>query len=132
MIGADPDHFFEACLLGWGGARLADFDEIDAYRAAWRDPDTIRAMVSDYRSALTADFEDDAADLDQTVDCPSLVLYGADGAMAKHFDVAATWADRLTDMRAEAIPGGHFFVDQSPDQTIRALLRFLDEAGDGP
>ncbi len=129
MIEADPDHFFEACLLGWGGARLSDFEAIEAYRAAWRDPDTIRGMVNDYRSALAVDFADDAADLDRTVDCPSLVLYGADGAMAKHFDVAATWADRLTDMRAEAIPGGHFFVDQSPDETIRALLGFLEPEG---
>ena len=91
MIGADPDLFFEACLLGWGGASLSDFEGIESYRRAWRDPATIAAMVNDYRSVMTADFADDCADLERTVDCPSLVLFGAEGAMAKQFDVAATW-----------------------------------------
>lgn len=125
MIEADPDHFFEACLLGWGGADLSDFEALEDYRAAWRDPATIAALVNDYRSALTRDFADDTGDLSKTVTCPTLVLYGAEGAMAKLYDVPATWADRLSDMRAEAIPGGHFFVDQSPDATITALRRFL-------
>ncbi|MEM9637551.1 MAG: alpha/beta hydrolase, partial [Pseudomonadota bacterium] len=66
-------------------------------------------------------------DLGRQVTCPSLVLYGAQGAMAQAYDVPATWADRLRDMRSEAIPGGHFFVDQSPRQTAEALLRFLKD-----
>ena len=36
MIETDPDYFYEACLLGWGGARLSEFKQIDAYRKAWR------------------------------------------------------------------------------------------------
>ena len=46
--------------------------------------------------------------------------------MAQNFDVAAVWADYLSDFRAEAVPGGHFFVDQSPDETSAALLRHLE------
>ncbi|MBC7140940.1 MAG: alpha/beta hydrolase [Rhodobacteraceae bacterium] len=127
MILADPDRFFEACLLGWGGARLADFDpgQLAAYRAAWRDPATVGAMCDDYRAALRHDFDLDAADLPRRVPCPALVLYGAKGAMAQAYDVPATWADRLTDMRAAAIPGGHFFIDTAPEATARALLDFL-------
>jgi haloacetate dehalogenase len=129
VIGHDPDHFFEACLLGWGGARLEDFDAdaLAAYRAAWRDPATIAGMCADYRAALTVDFADDAADLARRVACPALVLWGADGVMARRFDIAATWADRLEDMRAAAIPGGHFFVDLHPDETAAALGEFLGE-----
>ena len=125
MICADPDHFYGACLLGWGGARLADFPELDAYRAAWRDPATIAGMTNDYRAAVTIDRAHDSADRDRRVECPALVLYGASGAMARLFDVPATWAPRLADMRAAAIPGGHFFVDQSPDATADALAGFL-------
>jgi haloacetate dehalogenase len=130
LIGHDPDHFFEACLLGWGGARIEDFDPeaLAAYRAAWRDPATIAGMCADYRAALTVDFADDAADLGRRVACPALVLWGADGVMARRFDVAATWADRLADWRGAAIPGGHFFIDLHPEETAAALLRFLDEA----
>ncbi|WP_425073282.1 alpha/beta fold hydrolase [Sagittula sp. S175] len=125
MISADPDGYYESCLLGWGGAQLSDFPQLDAYRRAWRDPDCRRAMCDDYRAAIDVDFALDAADLDRRVDCPSLVLYGADGAMARAYDVPATWADRLADMRSQAIPGGHFFVDQSPEATARALRDFL-------
>lgn len=127
MIGRDPDHYFESCLLGWGASRLDDFDPeaLAAYRAAWRDPETIRGMCADYRAALEVDFECDAQDLNRRVDVPSLVLYGADGVMAKAFDIPGTWADRLNTMRAEAVPGGHFFIDEHPAETLDALLRFL-------
>lgn len=127
MIGHDPDSYFESCLLGWGSAALADFDAdaLHAYRTAWRDLEAIRSMCADYRAALQYDFHLDAADLDRQVTCPALVLYGANGAMSEAYDVPATWADRLSNMRADTVPGGHFFVDQSPDATASALLRFL-------
>lgn len=132
IICRDPDSFFETCLTGWGKAGLAVFDAqaLAAYRAAWRDPATIAGMCNDYRATLEIDRADDAADRGRSVDCPSLVLYGRDGVMAELYDVPATWADRLGDMRAEAIPGGHFFVDEAPGATARALLAFLGEAAD--
>jgi len=127
LILSDPDYFFESCLLGWGGAQLGDFDadQLAAYRAAWRDPATVRAMCDDYRAAFTMDFAMDAADLGRMVAHPSLVLYGADGAMARSYDVPATWIGRLSDMRAATVPGGHFFIDSAPEATASALLDFL-------
>lgn len=127
MIGHDPNRYFESCLLGWGPAKLADFDpgSLAAYRRAWGDPDTIRGMCADYRAALHFDFDLDAQDLGRQVLCPALVLYGAEGAMAKAYDVPSTWQDRLSQMQARAIPGGHFFVDQSPEPTARALSEFI-------
>lgn len=127
MIGHDPDAYFERCLLGFGKARLDEFDPdlLALYRVSWRDPDCIRAMCNDYRAAIEVDWPMDRADLDRRVTCPSLVLYGEDGAMAKLLDVPATWRDRLTDMRHMAIAGGHFFPDQNPEQTTDALLGFL-------
>ncbi|WP_300029647.1 alpha/beta hydrolase [uncultured Roseobacter sp.] len=128
MIAHDPDAYFESCLLGWGAAHLSDFDPeaLTAYRAAWRDPEAIRGMCADYRAALQVDFDLDAADLERRVDCPALVLYGADGAMAKAYDIPSTWQDRLSDMSHRAVPGGHFFVDQYPEQTTQELLGFLE------
>ncbi|SNR42913.1 alpha/beta fold hydrolase [Puniceibacterium sediminis] len=127
MIAHDPDSYFERCLLGFGKAQLSDFDpaRLAAYRKAWRHPESIRAMCNDYRAAIDVDFADDAADLKRRVACPALVLFGQDGAMAQAMDVAATWTDRLADMRHAAIPGGHFFPDQSPTETAAALRSFL-------
>lgn len=127
LIGHDPDMYYESCLLGWGAAKLSDFDAraLAAYRTAWRDKDTIRGMCADYRAALQIDFEHDAHDLDRRITAPALVLYGADGAMAQAYDIPKTWATRLHSMQAQAVPGGHFFVDQSPAETIEALSQFL-------
>lgn len=127
MIAHDPDRYYEASLLGWGAAKLSDFnpEALAAYRNAWRDPATIRGMCEDYRAALAYDFDLDAADLHRRVDCPALVMWGADGAMGRAYDVADTWSDRLSDMRGLGIPGGHFFVDQYPEETATALLDFL-------
>ena len=127
LIGHDPDLFYERCLLGWGRATLAQFDAaaLAQYRAAWRDPATIHTMCNDYRAAIEVDFHHDAADLHRRVEAPALVLYGADGPMARSYDVGATWADRLVLVEVQGIPGGHFFPDQSPDATAEALRAFL-------
>lgn len=131
MIGADPDAYYESCLLGFGAAKLTEFKpaQLAAYRAAWADPDCRRAMCDDYRAAIELDIHHDAEDLNRRLSCPALVLYGADGAMARAYDVPATWAERLSDMQDRAIPGGHFFVDQSPGATAEALSAFLDAQG---
>lgn len=127
MIGHDPDAYFESCLLGWGAAKLDDFapEALDSYREAWRKPDAIRGMCADYRAALHLDFDLDAHDLSRKVHVPSFVLYGGDGAMAQAYDIAATWQDRLTNLQSDAVPGGHFFIDQYPTETTMALRAFL-------
>jgi len=128
LIAADADFYYHSCLLSWGGATLDDFhpDQLAAYRAAWRDPDTIRGMCNDYRAAIAVDLALDEADLHRRVTCPTLVLYGADGAMARAYDVPATWADRCTDLRAATVPGGHFFPDTAPQETLAAIRGFLE------
>lgn len=129
IIGHDPDAFFESCLAGWGGAGLSGFDDarLAAYRAAWRRPDTIRAMCADYRDTLDHDLALDKGDRHRKLSCPALVLWGEDGVMARAFDMAASWADSLSDMRARALPGGHFFPDEHPETTAAALLDFLED-----
>ena len=127
MIGHDPQAFYESCLLGWGASRLADFDPalLAAYRAAWADPAVTRGMCADYRATLDHDFALDSNDVSRILDLPSLILYGADGAMARAYDVPATWKSRLSRITAQGIPGGHFFPDTAPDATAKALIGFL-------
>lgn len=122
---ADPDRFFGTCLTSWGGATAADFPAYAVHEAAWRRSEVVRAMVDDYRAAPTADRADDTADRGRKVGVRTLVLYGASGVMAQRFDVEAVWSGYLSDMRVEAIHGGHFFPDQSPEATAAALLRHL-------
>ncbi|MCH2164145.1 MAG: alpha/beta hydrolase [Marinovum sp.] len=129
MIGLDPDTYYESCLTGWGpdGLKAFDADLLDIYRMHWRKPEVTHAMCNDYRAGIDVDIALDAKDLDRRVDCPSLVVHGADGLMDKSYDVAESWADRLSNMRAAALPGGHFFPDTHPRETADALLSFLTD-----
>jgi haloacetate dehalogenase len=127
LIAHDPDYFYEASLVGWGASSLADFDPemLAAYRDAWRTPEMIHGSCSDYRAAVSIDLAHDSADIDRQVACPTLVFYGSRGKMAELFDIPAEWRRRCAQVTAASLPGGHFFVDQFPEQTADILLKFL-------
>lgn len=127
LIGADPDYFYETCLVGWGAMKLSDFEAemLAEYRRAWADPAMIHGSCSDYRAAATIDLKHDKADIDRKVECPTLVFYGASGVMAKLFDIPNEWRKRCRDVAEASLPGGHFFVDQYPDATARSLRDFV-------
>lgn len=127
LIAHDPDHYFESCLTGWGSNVLSDFapEQLTAYRTSWREPATITAMCNDYRAAIEIDFALDDADLSHKLDIPALILYGADGPMAKAYDVLGTWQDRFSGVTGKGMTGGHFFPDTAPEETTKALMSFF-------
>jgi haloacetate dehalogenase len=127
MIGKDADFFYETCLVGWGAAKIADFDPdmLADYRRAWRDPAMIHGSCSDYRAAASVDLEHDTADISRKVACPTLVFYGAAGVMARLFDIPAEWRKRCENIVEASLPGGHFFVDQFPAEVAARLAAFL-------
>lgn len=131
VIGNDPDFFYETCLLGWGKTQLSDFDQdlLNDYRRSWRDPAMIHGSSSDYRAAATFDLDLDLADASRQVECPTLVFYGSAGSMGNLFDIPAEWSKRCRSIQSTSLPGGHFFVDQFPDETAEELLQFLGNLG---
>jgi len=127
LIGNDPDFFYETCLVGWGATRVEDFDPemLADYRRCWRDPAMIHGSCSDYRAGASIDLEHDQADLGRRVECPALACWGTAGLMHKLFDIEAQWRRRCADLKTASLPGGHFFIDQFPDETVRILADFL-------
>ena len=127
LIGNDPDFFYETCLAGWGATKISDYDPemLAEYRRCWRDPAMIHGSCSDYRAAASIDLEHDAGDIDRKVACPTLVFYGAAGAMARLFDIPAEWRRRCANVISASLPGGHFFIDQFPGDTAHTLREFL-------
>ena len=127
LIGNDPDFFFETSLVGWGKTELKTFDPemLAEYRRCWRDPAAIHGMVSDYRAAATIDLAHDAAGIDRQVACPTLAFWGTAGAMHRLFDMKAEWQKRCANVETATLPGGHFFVDQFPEETAQRLQEFL-------
>ncbi len=130
LIGADPDFFFETCLVGWGKTQLSEFDRemLADYRRCWRQADMIQASCADYRAAATVDLEHDAQDIDRKVRCPTLAYWGTLGLMHKLWDLEAKWRERCENLQVATAAGGHFFVDQFPEESARRLADFLTTA----
>ncbi len=127
FIAHDPDYFYETCLVGWGAAKLEQFDDqqLAEYRRCWRTRSMIDGSCADYCAAATTDIIDDQADHHVKITCPTLNLYGKDGTMAALFDLPSLWQECCEDLTSKALPGGHFFVDTVPDQTAQVLNHFL-------
>ena len=127
MIKANPDLFFETCLVGWGATSIEGFDkeQLDEYRRAWRNPEMIAGACADYRAAARLDVTHDAEGLANRVSCPVLVLYGSNGVMASLFDIPGEWRKICDSVVDTSLPGGHFFVDQFPEATAEIVDGFV-------
>ncbi len=126
LIGADPDFYMSRKVGAWGSA-IDKFDPaaLAAYKAAFRDPATIHASCEDYRAAAGIDLEHDRADLGRKLACPLLVLWGAEGVVARTYDVLALWRERAEQVTGEPLPCGHYLAEEEPAETLRLLLKFL-------
>jgi haloacetate dehalogenase len=95
------------------------------YVRTFKNPATVHAMCEDYRAAASIDLEHDEADMNRKVACPLLVLWAANGAMGRMYDVLATWQERATNASGKGLPGGHSLQETTPDQTLTELRAFL-------
>jgi haloacetate dehalogenase len=130
LIGADPAYYLQQKLAQWGRTPTAFTPEAVAeYIRCFSDPATIHASCEDYRAAASIDLAHDAADRTALVQCPLLVLWGAQGFVGKQYDVLAIWREYAHDVRGHAVPGGHFLPEEAPTETLRALHDFFAETG---
>ena len=98
------------------------------------DPQRAHAICEEYRAAAGVDREHDLDDLDRgrQIGCETLVLWSASGPLESWYvdqggpiGMWRPWAPRIG---GHAIDGGHFFPEEHPLETARALATFLDEA----
>ena len=82
--------------------------------------------MADYR-ANAEDVEQDRADADVKIACPTLSLWGADFyAVGKMFDMPKVWSEMAADLRTYAIPQcGHLPQEEQPDVVNKLLVEFL-------
>ncbi|MEU2913973.1 alpha/beta fold hydrolase [Streptomyces massasporeus] len=125
LIGADPDHWFDKIVHLRPGGEPFDPLALAEYKRCFRDPATIHATCEDYRAGATIDLEHDALSKGRKIECPLLVLWGEDGFVGRRYDPLAEWRLHARDVRGAALRGGHFFLDESPEETLDALLPFM-------
>jgi haloacetate dehalogenase len=127
LIGADPDYYLRKKLGGWGtGVDFFDSRAYAEYERCFRDPKIIHASCEDYRAAATIDLVHDEADRDRKVECPLLALWGEKGVVERLYDVPKVWREYASNVRGHALPAGHFLAEESPQETAKELIPFLE------
>ena len=101
----------------------ADFQ---TYVAAYRSPGAVRGALADYR-ANVEDLEQDMADADVKISCPTFSVWGAEfDGVGKSFDMRAIWAEMADELCTLAVPMcGHVPQEEQPEIVNDALLDFL-------
>ncbi|HTS96819.1 MAG TPA: alpha/beta hydrolase [Streptosporangiaceae bacterium] len=125
FINANPDAWYTATAAQMGEEAYAD------YRQAIHDPQTVHAMIEDYRAGLGIDREHDEADraAGRRVTCPLLFVWAArDDLEDLYGDPLAIWRDWADDVRGWPIDCGHHIAEESPDELAASLTAFFAEA----
>ena len=120
LIGGNPEAFLRRFV------RVASPDAFAEYLRCLRDPATVHGICEEFRAAASVDLTHFAEDRGRKIDCPVLLLWGASGPMSRLWDPMKIWPDFASNLRGQSVPGGHFLPEESPEETLAALLPFLE------
>jgi haloacetate dehalogenase len=122
FISADPDAWYTATAEHMGAEAYQD------YRRAIHDPETVHAMMEDYRAGLGIDREHDEADraAGRRIGCPLLFLWARQDDMEDLYgDPLAIWRDWADDVRGQSVDCGHHIAEEAPAELAALLAAFF-------
>lgn len=138
LLLAAPGAIIDNALSEWGSPPETFPSWLrEAYIAALSDPVHVHAICEEYRAAAGTDRDIDHADLKRgrRIRCPLLALWSDRGGLATWYDDAGgpvgIWRRWAEDVRGHAVSGGHFFPEEQPEATARALSAFLSDRATG-
>jgi haloacetate dehalogenase len=125
-----PERAILADPLAWygGSPEYMGEEAFAEYRRAVTDPDTVVAMLEDYRAGLGVDRDDELADraAGRVVGCPTLMLWSRRDDMEELYgDPLRIWAEWAPDLRGHAIESGHHMAEENPHDLAEALAGFF-------
>ncbi len=133
LIEADPRAYLHD-VIGRRHAGLAAFapPALAAYERCIAQPGTARAICEDYRASAGIDLEHDRADraAGRRVQAPLRVLWGAEGAVGRCFDVLSLWRAAAARVSGHAVPGGHYIAEEAPEALLAEAVDVF--TGDAP
>ncbi len=129
-----PERAILADPMAWYGGSSAHMGEeaFEEYQRAVTDPDTVVAMLEDYRAGLGVDRDHELADraAGKVVGCPTLVLWSSRDDMEDLYgNPLRIWSRWAPDLRGHAIESGHHMAEENPQALAGALADFFDKPG---
>lgn len=127
LIGADLDFYLRSHIDKQNKTPGAITPEAWAeYRRCYT-AQTLHAVCEDYRAAASIDLEHDAQDAGQKIQCPLLVLWGAQGVVGTMWDVLQTWREKSAEglVSGASLPCGHYLPEEAPEQIVSHFVRFF-------
>ena len=125
VINADPESWYRGDPVAMG---QGNYDE---WRQATRNPETVRAMLEDYRAGLTIDRDHEEADraAGRKVECPLLVLWSTRDDMEELYgDLLMIWRDWANIVEGQGIESGHHMAEEAPEELAAALGNFFSRS----
>ena len=122
VINADPLAWYRPDPQLMGAENFAELVE------AINDPQTVRAMLEDYRAGLGIDREHDLLDRSagRKITCPTLFLWSSrDDMELLYGDPLAVWQAWASDLRGGAIESGHHVAEENPLAVADSLINFI-------
>lgn len=128
LISGNPRAFMSEILMDLTtDANPYDPGALEAYLQASTSETAISAMCECFRAGISCDREDDAADraAGRKIECPTLVLWGEQGVVGRHFDIPEVWRRWAVAPVFGPMPCGHFIPEEAPELATNALLGFF-------
>ena len=125
-FGAQAEEYWrKKCGAGSAGMKPFAPEALAEYLRCFRNPNTVHSTCEDYRAAATIDMRHDNDDGARGVTAPMLALWGKQGVIERCFDCLSLWRERATDVRGEALPGGHYLAEEIPEIVAEHLELFM-------
>jgi haloacetate dehalogenase len=126
LVGLDPELYLRHIIEQWGGADVIEAAAVEEYLRCMRKPDVLRAMGAEYR-ADRLDLEHDRADRQagRRIECPLLAVWARGGLTEQFGDPLAIWRNWAGQVGGGALAGGHFMMEESPEDLAAVLMPFL-------
>lgn len=126
-----PEQAILADPVAWyhGDPERMGLENYREWLAAIQDPDTVRAMLEDYRAGLGIDHEHELADRSsgRKVRCPTLFLWSSKDDMEDLYgDPLAIWRAWADDVRGASLDSAHHIAEENPMALSRAIIDFVD------
>jgi haloacetate dehalogenase len=135
LIEQNPVGYLDYTIASWTKSKdLSAFSEdaLAEYRTHYATPEHIHATCNDYRAGATYDLKADEEDraAGRRISCPTLALWGKAGIPSETDNPLAAWREWCDAVEGHGIDAGHFLAEENPDETLLALLPFLERHAD--